>query len=160
MIFGHLKRWENEHKALSPVIQRGLKFLTDTNLYELALGRHDIDGDNMFAQVSEYLTVPKENKCPEAHQKYIDIQCLVYGQEKVGVCLLSPEYEVVEDKLAERDIIFYGAVGDEVDVTLTPDSYAIFFPADVHRPGYISTQVDRVKKVIVKIAISSFLQQK
>lgn len=158
MIFGHLKRWENEHRALSEVIQRGLTFLKVTNLHELALGRHDIDGDNIFAQVSEYTTTPKENQRPEAHQKYIDIQCLAYGEEKLGVCLLSPEYKVVEDKLAEQDIIFYGAVKNEVEMILTPDCYVIFFPLDVHRPRCISTQMKKVKKVIIKIAISSFLQ--
>jgi len=159
MIFGHLNRWENEHKAFSPVLQKGLAFLTDNNLKKLALGRHDIDGDNMFVLVSEYTVEPKENKRPEAHQKYIDIQCLAYGEEKIGVCLLSTGYEVVEDKLAQGDIVFYGSVKDEVDLTLMPDQYAIFFPQDVHRPGCLSTKATKVKKIVVKIALSLFLQQ-
>ena len=155
MIFGYLLNFEQDKAALSPALQAGLLYLKNTDLTKLPLGRHDIDGDNLFVSVAEYELECKENRRPEAHQKYIDIQYLALGEEVIGHSLLSSKYEVTQDELAERDVIFYKAVDHEVDLVLTPGVYAIFFPSDVHRPGCISQGKSKVKKIVVKIALSS-----
>ena len=83
MIFGHIQNFEQDKAALSPVLQAGLLYLKNTDVSKLTIGKHDIDGENMFVSVSEYEVEPKEQRRPEAHQKYIDIQyvalfCLIY----------------------------------------------------------------------------------
>jgi len=154
MIFGHIHNFEQDKGALSPVLQAGLLYLKNTDLSKLPLGRHDIDGDNMFVSVAEYEVEPKENRRPEAHQKYIDIQYLAWGEEIIGCCLLSSQYEVTQDELAEKDVIFYKGVEHEVELVLKSGVYAIFFPSDVHRPGCFSGDKTLVKKIVVKIALS------
>jgi YhcH/YjgK/YiaL family protein len=152
MIVSHLDTWEQEKSALSPVLQKGIEYLNAVDLARLSVGRHEIDGDNMFALVSEYQTAAKELKRPEAHRRYIDIQCIIAGEERIGCSHLSGRYEIVEEKLAQSDIVFYGAVDNETDIILTPGFYAVFFPGDVHRPGCISNEVSTVKKIVLKIA--------
>jgi YhcH/YjgK/YiaL family protein len=154
MIFGQLENLKQEKMALAPALQRGLEYLQATDLGTVALGRHDIDGDRMFVMVSEYEVEPKEKKQPESHGKYIDIQYLAWGEELICCSLLSDQCEIAQDELVEKDIIFYKKVEQEMDILLTPGRYAIFFPSDVHRPGCISVSQQKVKKIVVKIAVS------
>ncbi|MCC5463813.1 YhcH/YjgK/YiaL family protein [Pelosinus baikalensis] len=155
MIYGQLKNFEQEKAALSPALQRGLLYLINTDLSSLPVGRHDIEGDTIFASVSEYETEPKEKRKPEAHQKYIDIQYVVSGEEMIGCSPLSPEYEVLQDELTLRDLIFYQGVQQEVELLLKPGIYAVLFPNDVHRPNCTLHSATKVKKVVLKIALSA-----
>ncbi len=155
MIYGQLKNFEQEKIAFSPALQKGLLYLKNTDLSTLSVGRHDIDGDTIFALVSEYATEPKKDRKPEAHQRYIDIQYLASGEEMIGCSLLSSEYEVLQDELEQKDLIFYNEVKQEVDMLLKPGVYAVLFPNDVHRPCCMVSSAARVKKVVIKIAVSA-----
>jgi biofilm protein TabA len=155
MIYGQIKNLEQEKAAFSPALQKALLYLKQTDLSILPVGRHDIDGDSMFALVSEYVTEPKEDRKPEAHQKYVDIQCLVSGEETIGCSLLASQYEVLQDELELKDLIFYKEVEQEVDMLLKPGVYAVLFPNDVHRPCCMGSSPARVKKIVIKIAVSA-----
>lgn len=155
MIYGQLNNFEQEKVAFSPALQKGLLYLKNTDLSTLSVGRHDIDGDNIFALVSEYVTEPKKDRKPEAHQRYIDIQYLASGEEMIGCSLLSSECEVLQDELELKDLIFYNEVKQEVDMLLKPGVYAVLFPNDVHRPCCMLNSAARVKKVVIKIAVSA-----
>lgn len=155
MIYGQLKNFEQEKVAFSPALQKGLLYLKNTDFSTLSVGRHDIDGDTMFALVSEYATEPKKDRKPEAHKRYIDIQYLASGEEMIGCSLLSSEYEVLQDELELKDLIFYNEVKQEVDMLLKPGVYAVLFPSDVHRPCCMVSSAARVKKVVIKIAVSA-----
>ena len=59
---------------------KAFTFLKNSDLSKLEIKRYDIDGDNLYAPVSEYLTKNEEDAKFEAHQKYIDIQYVVSGK--------------------------------------------------------------------------------
>ena len=58
---------------------------------KLEVKRYDIDGDNLYATVSEYITKNEEDAKFEAHQKYIDIQYVISGKEIMSIAPLSTE---------------------------------------------------------------------
>ena len=60
--------------------------------------------------------------------------------------------EVLEDRMAEQDLLFFKSVQNEMDLILTQGMYAILFPQDIHRPGCRYREGGRVKKVVVKIS--------
>lgn len=157
MIFGELENFEQEKMALAPMLQKGLRYLKDTDLGALSMGRHDIEGDKLFALVSEYEVEPKETKQPESHERYIDIQYIAQGEELICGSFLSPACKVSQDELQARDLKFYSEVGQETPLVLIPGRYAVFFPRDIHRPGCINSQRQKVKKIVIKIAVDSLL---
>ena len=57
--------------------------------------------------VSAYETQPKGERRPEAHQKYVDIQYVISGEEVIGFGSLAKVSGVLEDCLAKRDVIFF-----------------------------------------------------
>lgn len=152
MIFGSIRNLEMDRRVLPAVLVRGLEYLRDTDFHKLEPGRYEIDGTAIFALVQEYLPAPKGEKKPEAHRKYLDIQYVSQGSEIMGYGLENPANEVLEDRLAEKDLLLFKSVQDEMDLILTPGIYTILFPEDIHRPGCRYGNGDRVKKVVVKIS--------
>lgn len=154
MILGKLSNLEADQKWLPEALVKGLKYLQQTDFSKLEAGKYEIDGKLMYALVQEYETVPKGEKRPEAHVKYLDIQYIAAGAEAIGVALLGPDCEVQENLLDQKDIIFYSKVKDESDILLSAGDYAVLFPEDVHRPGCHHGKGGKVKKVVLKIAAS------
>jgi biofilm protein TabA len=153
MIFGTIQNIEMDRRVLPAALARGLEYLHDTDFARVETGRYEIDGTSIFALVQEYQTAPKGEKKPEAHRKYIDIQYVFKGSEIIGYGLDKPANEISEDRLAEKDLLFYRSVRNEMDLILTPGMYVILFPQDVHRPGCSYGNGERVKKVVVKIRL-------
>ena len=71
------------HDYLSERLKKAYAFLRENDLGALSCGRHDIDGEDVFANVMEYDTVPAEAKKLEAHKLYYDVQCVASGIERV-----------------------------------------------------------------------------
>lgn len=138
---------------LSPRLQKALDFIKNTELFSLSDGRHNIDGDDIYISIAGYETKNKVEKRAEAHKQYIDIQLLLAGSEVISHSMLSTDNEVLEDNLAEKDVIFYKTVQNETDIVLKPGNYVIFFPWDVHRPGCAHQKCATVKKAVVKVRI-------
>ena len=127
-------------------------FLKSSDLTALELKRYDIEGDNLYAPVSEYLTKNEEDARYEAHQKYIDIQYVVSGKELIGVAPVSQKKDVLEAYDSTKDIEFLTVTGGENRPAL-PDKFFIFFPDDAHRPGLKDGENSPVRKVVVKVKI-------
>ncbi|QJW49011.1 YhcH/YjgK/YiaL family protein [bacterium BFN5] len=153
MIIGNIANLDRELNQLPTALQKGLKYLTATNVKQLPVGRYDIEGDNLFALVSNYKPQPQEHCKAETHVKYIDIQFIVSGEELMGYSAWSTAHEILEDCSAERDAIFYKTVDNESNVLLSEGTYAILFPWDVHRPCGLGAYGGEVKKVVLKIAM-------
>ena len=134
--------------GLGEGIKKGLLYLAGTDFSKLETGRHDIEGDQLFAMVQEYHTKPLEKGRWEAHRRYWDIQYVVKGTEQIhyaNIGHLSPgEYD------AEKD--FLGLEGSGDKVTLREGMFAILSPQDAHMPGMAQGESVAMNKVVVKVA--------
>ncbi|ARU92776.1 YhcH/YjgK/YiaL family protein [Tatumella citrea] len=152
MIFGHISRPLT--CRFPDVIMKGLDFLRGTDFTFLPAGRIEIDGENMFAQVLDLTTAPIEENKPESHYRYLDIQFLASGCEKIGVTINSGKNKTLPTPPGYKDIVFYSPVENESFLTMEPGSFAIFFPEDIHRPACAIREPLAIRKVVVKIDIS------
>lgn len=116
----------------------------------MEVGRYDIDGDNLFAFVHKYQTIPKEQGKWECHQKYIDIQYITEGIEQIGFASID-KMEIMTDYNPEKDITLLKGKGDYA--TMSKGSFGIYFPHDAHQPKVAPGQAGQVKKVVVKIKV-------
>lgn len=135
---------------LSERIQLGLKYLQETDLSKLEPGKYEIDGTNVYAAVSSYETRTMDLVKWEAHKKYIDIQYIIEGTEKMGYSYITEMNSPTEYNEA-KDVLFYQGNGDFV--TVRSGNFAIFFPEDVHAPNMAVDTPSAVKKVVVKVAL-------
>lgn len=131
---------------------KAFDFLRKTDLSKLEVKRYDIDGDNLYASVSEYVTKNEETTNFEAHRKYIDIQCVISGKEIMHVTPLADIKEVVTTYDDKKDIEFV-TVNKMGKFPATPERFFVFFPSDAHRPGIKDGVNAPVKKVVIKLKV-------
>ena len=125
-----------------------LSYIQNYDLASLDIGCHPFAEGDIFALVSEYETKMPDDTKWEAHKKYIDIQLLISGEEKIGVA--SPNGMIVNQPYStEKDIEFYDGKGDYV--ILRPGNFAVLFPSDAHLPGVAVQDSVKVKKVVIKV---------
>ncbi len=151
MIFDEIK---NAHLyfALNERLKEGFQFLLNSDLKNLADGKHIIKGDEIYANVQTILTKPAEDRKWEAHRKYIDIQYVIKGKEKMGYGTLSGFNKTIIPYDESKDVVFLeGGRDNYVDVR--EGSFTIFYPDDVHAPMLSVDKSEEVKKVIVKVKI-------
>src|SRR5687768_1995819 len=70
---------------LGPRFKQAFDFIARTDLKSLPLGKHEIDGDNLFVILMEYETKDASDCIMENHKKYIDIQYMLRGEELMGI---------------------------------------------------------------------------
>jgi len=114
-------------------------------------GRHELDGDNVFAMVQQYQSKPLAEGKWEAHRKYIDIQYVAEGIERIGWAPIGRLTES-EPYNEENDVAFYQGEGDFV--TVPTGSFVILFPEDAHMPGIAVDTPGPVTKIVVKARVS------
>ncbi|MGR6981583.1 YhcH/YjgK/YiaL family protein [Testudinibacter sp. P27/CKL/0425] len=152
MFFGHISKVEEKHYPSA--VYTALGYLKNTDFDQLAAGRYPIKGDLIYAQVLDLETQKKAAILPEVHRRYLDVQYLHSGYERIGVAIdlgTNPVEKTYDDT---RDILFYSHVENESELVMRPGNFAVFFPTDVHRPACIDGNSCKIKKVVVKIAVS------
>ena len=144
---------KDEQKGYSAALMKALAFLRAQDFRNMPEGRHEIDGDKIFALLSRYTTRPQAECAPEAHRKFVGVQYGAVGEEFLGWCPMSPGLVEMEPYDEARDIIFYRALIPESSILLKAGSYAVLYPEDVHRPGVsvLDEYPADVTKVVVKI---------
>ena len=154
MIFGHKTDIEKLLPYVSEDLQKALKYLAATDFTKVPNGRYELDGEKMYANVDIYTTEDSSKKKPEAHNKYIDVQYLGKGTEKIYFAPRTADVKVVEDYAAERDLLFFENIAEKDSVVLNAGDFAVLFPWELHRPGCNAdgTPSD-VQKIVVKIAV-------
>lgn len=133
------------------VIKDAIEFFKKTDFSKIAEGEYDIDGRNIFYQVKDIMTKPVNEAKPEIHRKYIDVQFLYKGKERIGVVDDNGNNEIAEDYLKERDLLFYKNVENETLINMKEGDFCVFFPSDVHRPACEKDGQSMIRKVVYKI---------
>ena len=141
------------YAASNEKFQKGFDFIKEALREDLAAGRYDIDGEAMYASIQEYETFAEEGRVFEEHRKYIDLQFLAKGREKLDVIDITRATEITPYN-GELEAAFFTPTERPWSGILSAGDFAILFPHDLHRPGSRAEGVpEAVKKIIVKIAI-------
>ena len=141
----HLNRYRGLHRNLDTAIDYLTAYHVAHDLYDLPLGRTEVDGENVFINVMEADLSPDSTRL-EYHKKYADLQIDLTGGEGWGYTNLPGE-EAGE---------FTGDIGfrtspDAVSGTLGEGRFVLFFPGELHTPGVARPGCAHVRKVVIKI---------
>lgn len=151
MIYDHIPNIAL-YKGLSPNIALGLDFLKQMKP-DTAVGTYQIN-HRVKVIVSEYETKTENEYGYEAHKKNIDIQYLLFGEERIA-CLPIERMVETEPYNEEKDAAFYSSDLNLQPsyLSLLPGYFAIFFPQDGHMPQLSVDKPMKVKKVVIKVEI-------
>lgn len=129
--------------------KKALEFLERNDQGNLAPGRHEIDGDNLFALVNVGTGRGKQASKLEVHKKYIDIQFTVTGTDVIGWKPAS-ECGTVDKPYDDKAEVMLFSDSIESWFNVPAGKYAVFFPDDAHAP---LSGDGPVRKIIMKVKI-------
>lgn len=143
-----LAKLEHAHHyySIHPLFQKAFEYLkgsfSDKDKVEL-------EGESLFALYSAKQGKSLIDAKLEAHRRYIDIQFLVAGEEKIG---WKPTEECKMPQSGFDFVNDFILFDDEPQqyLSLLPGEFVIFFPEDAHAPMIGD---DTIKKIVVKVEL-------
>lgn len=127
---------------------KAFAFLNDPKTDTLKPGKYIIDGDNVFAMITEGPTKQIDSVRWESHRNYIDLHYVIRGKEQIGAAPVSSA-TVTKPYDASHDAANYSVDGKYYPAS--PGEFFLFFPSDAHRPGIKAGGIDTDKKLVIKI---------
>ena len=138
-----------KYEALNPLFSKVVAFVENNDLASLPLGRNEICGDSLFANVMEAKPKTKEEAFIEIHRKYIDIQIPISGDETMGYTPIS-ELPHADYSDADDVAIYPVSMPARDYFNVHKGEFVIFFPQDGHAPAITPSPL---KKVVIKVAV-------
>lgn len=126
-------------------------FLKEHDLAAMAKGKYPIDEDNVYASVTEDPTKDFDKTNWESHRKYIDLQCIITGDEKMGVYPVAKS-TVTKEYDDKKDVANYTAKGKFYEASA--GTFFIFFPQSAHRPNITPGGNKIEKKIVIKVRVA------
>jgi uncharacterized protein, YhcH/YjgK/YiaL family len=107
-----------------------------------------------FALEQAYWTKTRPEGFFESHRKFVDVQVIFEGEERMEVVDVS-RAKVREAYREERDLVMYEDCAGASVLTLRAGEAAVYFPADVHMPGLrcADGEARLVRKTVVKVPV-------
>ncbi|MHB8581047.1 MAG: YhcH/YjgK/YiaL family protein [Ignavibacteriaceae bacterium] len=148
MIFDSLLNF-SKYNALHPHFEDVSNFIKG-NIFSLPNGTYKVNDKGTYATVSEYESKEMSSCFIEHHQKNIDVQIVLKGREKFGVCNISECIKLDFD--TEKD---FGKLEGKVSLLdLTGSNFIIVFPQDGHMPKVcFGSKLEPVKKLVIKVPV-------
>jgi biofilm protein TabA len=142
-----------QYCRLHPGFDAAFDLLSSTPFNELGPGRHEVMGDSLVLIIDRVEASRPNAGRLEAHRKYIDVQYIIPGKDAVaqdfGWRPMAACSETTAPFDKEKDIVFF-ADKPELQVTLPPGYFVVFFPSDAHAP---MAGQKTIYKAVVKVAL-------
>lgn len=157
MIYDEIKNWKRYATMAEPMgkaLQLLQQLVDDYAAGKTPVsGRHDVEC-GIFYNVDVYTTKIENVVGYESHCKYIDIQCLLEGEERILVKPISDLHCTMSYE-PSRDAAFYAHdTHDASELVLRSGRFAIFHPNDGHEPQLCYTDPMPVIKVVIKVPMN------
>lgn len=136
---------------MHPLFEKAFEAIASWDLEGLASGNYDIEGDVLKAVLMEKpgKTAAESLEKFECHDKHIDIQVLIQGDEQIGWKPREDCKYPKGDYNEEKDVLFFN---DDPDMyfQLKAGQFVILFPEDVHAP---MISKGNIKKLVIKVRL-------
>ena len=148
-----LDRIENAklYKGFGHGVPEALDYLARTDLAKLPNGKQEIDGERLFAVVQRYRAKPIAEARWEFHRRYLDVQFLARGNERIGFAPWNDNLPLEQAYDPQKDAGFASASG--VLVPVLAGMFAVFLPNEIHAPCLTMDELqsdEEVLKIVMK----------
>ena len=152
MIVGELKQWRSISGLAG--LEGAFEFLEKNQNQELPLGKHLIEGEDIYAIIVRTPSRAAEAGQFESHRKYIDVQYLDAGMETIGYLPIA-NLNVTTPYQEPKDVEFYELPENYEKLSMYPGRFAVFFPGEGHLPNCHLGGEHQLSKIVVKVMSSA-----
>ena len=151
MLVSSIKKYKNILKFF-PQLDIVFDYINKNVNVKTADGKYNITKE-IYAVVQTCQPKQKKDQVLEKHKKYIDLQLVVSGKEKIGWKFFDKKFKILKRYNTKNDISFYSNKPDTF-INLKKGEFAIFFPEDTHATLCCDKTV---KKCIDKIPVKNLV---
>ena len=144
---------EIQNKSLAKDIRFCIEFAkkNENKILSLVNGSYDVGYNNIKMNLGKYFTKSENEKFWESHKKYLDVQIMINGTEKVAINdIRDMEVKSFDE---EKDLTILE--GDKAfDIIMKTGDVLVFFPNDVHKPELNVSENDdsgNIRKIVTKV---------
>ncbi len=136
------------YSGLGGRIAEALSLIGREDFTRQAAGKHEVQGASLYYMVQSYGT--KKPGPWEAHRRYLDVQYVVRGRERLGWAPLSTlRVSKPYDPGSDAELL----EGEGTFVTADAGTFFLLWPGDAHMPGIQAGEPSDVLKVVVKVLL-------
>lgn len=146
-----LVEFARQYHANKKYWDEAFAFMKNNDIANMAPGKYPIDSTFVYASITADATKDFEKTNWESHRKYIDLQCVVTGEEKMGVVPVD-KATVTKPYDEKKDVANYSAEG--TFYVASGGTFFLFFPNDAHRPNIAPNGSQVEKKLVIKIRVA------
>lgn len=142
-----------KYEGLHPRFRKAFEFLRSHDLAKLPLGRNEIDGDDIFANVMDVtLTTWDPQAKLEVHRKYFDIHVPISGDEVDGFIYDEENTKANAATFdVEKDYVLFQNPKMS-KISLKKGEFVIFYPPyGAHAPNKTEGAPRKHRKLVVKV---------
>jgi YhcH/YjgK/YiaL family protein len=147
---GDLKGWRSMPDLKG--FEAAFEFLDQKALADVPVGKHAIEGEQVYALVQKLPSRSADTAQFESHRKYIDVHYVVSGQETSG---FSPAENL---KLAvpydeSKDVMLYAVPEQYTKVEVRQGHFVVYHPGQAHLPNCHLQGPHDLHKVVIKVHV-------
>jgi len=132
---------------------KAIAFMRDHCNDSIKIGKYVIDGENVFADVTDNPSSELKDAKWHSHRQYCDIIYVIKGKEKTGIASIQGA-PIISPFTGKGDSQFYNQEMNGKYYVSNPDTFFILLPPDVHRPFIKVEGCSYVKRIRIKIKSS------
>lgn len=137
-----------DYKISDRNILKAFNMLLNGDFNNKEPGKYTIKNDEIYLHVNMYKTKNSFKSHPEQHTKYIDIQYVAAGNEKLGYAPYSKQKKLNKYD-TKSDVVFYDC--EMSYINFTSGMFAIINTNEIHQPGILLKKSEHVKKIVIKV---------
>lgn len=147
-----LDSWKNKkyYVNLHPLFGTAFSYIEECMKETVPTGTYEIKGRELFAKVQEYESRMEGQL--EVHDRYIDIQFILDGNERIEY-VQREGLEASVEYNEKEDVLFLKDTENTMNLILEAGEFAIFFPDDAHKAAMSIGQPEKVKKLVLKVKL-------
>ena len=148
-----LDKYENRnlYTCINPQFKKCFDYVDEYLKNPVPAGTYEIEGRDLYVMVQDSQT--RTEGMLEVHNKYIDVQVLIDGEEKV-YCDWRDKLETEVPYNEEKDAEFLKDGEGNIEFTFAGGEFMILYPHDAHKPAMICGDKQTVcKKLVFKVKI-------
>ena len=153
MIVGKLQN-AADYRGIHPMLDKALDYLNDEFLSTVSPETTHMEGNDLYATLNLFETLPDEKLFFEAHRDYLDIHVPLAGEERMDIAH-TPDLSF-DEAVSKPENDFYAFTDREPphqSIILRHGDFLVAFPSDAHRvKGQVNGPSD-VRKVVFKIKL-------
>lgn len=143
---------KNGEDMLKDRVEAAIKYLSGLAVSEADAGKR-VDVDEKFYYNVQSYDTKHASQCEfESHRKYVDIQIMVSGKERMDLADIS-RLSLKEVYNEERDVMYWKVPTRMSRTTLLAGDCIVLYPETAHRGAQNCDDVEHVLKIVGKVRI-------